>query len=130
MENENTNWELNQEYAKHVVGEAEKMADQETQDIKNFCTKEEYDEIRQNIIQAFLAGANCARMEIEILVKKHNKKTHLNEDTFVQRLKECQENDDTERAHYVADEILFELLTKLGFNKVVDIYEDVDKWYA
>lgn len=37
---------------------------------------------------------------------------------------------DTEAAHINADAILCELLIKLGFQKTVDAWSAVDKWYA
>lgn len=37
---------------------------------------------------------------------------------------------DTERAHYKADEILCELLNSLGYQDVVEVYNDIYKWYA
>lgn len=40
------------------------------------------------------------------------------------------ENDDTATAHIRADEILCELLRKLGYKEVVYEYEKVSKWYS
>lgn len=40
------------------------------------------------------------------------------------------ENDDTEVAHLKADDILCELLRDLGYNTLVDAYDEVAKWYA
>lgn len=40
------------------------------------------------------------------------------------------ESSDTESAHSNADDLLCELLIKLGFKEVVDIYEQVGKWYS
>ena len=37
---------------------------------------------------------------------------------------------DTECAHYKADEILCELLNSLGYQDVVEVYNDIYKWYA
>lgn len=37
---------------------------------------------------------------------------------------------DTEYAHSRADELLCELLEDLGYGKIVELYSDVDKWYA
>lgn len=37
---------------------------------------------------------------------------------------------DTERAHYKADEILCKLLNSLGYKEVVEVYNDIYKWYA
>lgn len=37
---------------------------------------------------------------------------------------------DPEWAHAAADDILCEVLRRLGYNKLIDLYEDVEKWYA
>lgn len=42
---------------------------------------------------------------------------------------ECQ-SDDYESDHSRADELLCELLTKLGATKTVEAWEKVGKWYA
>jgi len=39
-------------------------------------------------------------------------------------------NSDTEIAHGNADIWLCELLEKLGYKEVVDVYDKVEKWYA
>lgn len=38
--------------------------------------------------------------------------------------------DDKEVAHSDADAILMELLRKLGYDDLCDLYEEVPKWYA
>ena len=45
-------------------------------------------------------------------------------------LKEYQENDDTEVAHYHADHVLCQLLQDLGYEDVVSEYDRIGKWYA
>lgn len=47
-----------------------------------------------------------------------------------EKLTEELRNNDTESAHVNADEILLELLLQLGFEDVVDLYNQIDKWYA
>lgn len=37
---------------------------------------------------------------------------------------------DIEMAHSNADDILCELLTKLGFKEVVETFKKIEKWYA
>ncbi len=37
---------------------------------------------------------------------------------------------DPEASHYAADGILCKLLISLGYQDVVDLWKDVDKWYA
>jgi hypothetical protein len=46
------------------------------------------------------------------------------------RLKELQPSDDVEAAHSDADDVLCELLKKLGYADVVAEWEAVPKWYA
>jgi hypothetical protein len=46
------------------------------------------------------------------------------------KLKELQENGDTEMAHPEADNILCDLLQTLGYDDIVSEYMKVDKWYA
>ena len=48
----------------------------------------------------------------------------------ISELKELNSNYDTEVAHIQADAILTELLTDLGLEEVVDVYETISKWYA
>jgi len=49
---------------------------------------------------------------------------------MVERLQAEVDNDDTECAHGNADDILCELLEKLGYKEVVEKYNEVSKWYA
>ena len=51
-------------------------------------------------------------------------------DEVVKRLQAEVENGDTECAHVNADDILCELLEKLGYKEVVEKYNEVSKWYA
>ncbi len=37
---------------------------------------------------------------------------------------------DHEDAHSDADEILCELLISLGFKELIEIYNEIDKWYS
>ena len=37
---------------------------------------------------------------------------------------------DPEEAHYLADEILCEILYELGYDEIVDIFDNIRKWYA
>lgn len=48
----------------------------------------------------------------------------------VSKLKELQGCFDTESNHILADEILCDLLTQLGYNTVVQEFKKIDKWYA
>ena len=48
----------------------------------------------------------------------------------ISELKKLRNSDDVEMAHIRADEILCELLNALGCEDVVDVFEDIDKWYS
>ncbi len=39
-------------------------------------------------------------------------------------------NNDTESAHVNADNIICYFIEKLGYKEIVDLYNEVDKWYA
>ena len=47
-----------------------------------------------------------------------------------EELKILQQPEDTERAHGIADNYLCEALTLLGYKKIAEEYEKIDKWYA
>ncbi len=49
---------------------------------------------------------------------------------YVKLLKVEIENDDIEYAHANADKLLCALLEELGYKDVVDVYVEIDKWYA
>lgn len=49
---------------------------------------------------------------------------------YMNRLKAVQENVDIESAHAEADGVLCDLLTALGYKKLIDEYHEVPKWYA
>lgn len=51
-------------------------------------------------------------------------------DEMVSRLQNEVNNNDKERAHVNADDILCELLERLGYKEVVEKYNEVSKWYA
>lgn len=48
---------------------------------------------------------------------------------YMKRLKEAQQDDDTSSAHAEADNVLCDLLTDLGYTKIVEEYRKVPKWY-
>lgn len=49
---------------------------------------------------------------------------------YMKRLKAAQQNEDIESAHADADNVLCDLLLKLGYTKIVEEYHKVNKWYA
>lgn len=53
----------------------------------------------------------------------------LAEDDAVKALKACRTRD-TEQDHWEADQILCELLTGLGYVRVVKAFRKVKKWYS
>jgi hypothetical protein len=54
----------------------------------------------------------------------------MSEDEAVERLTALLLSGDTECAHAEADDILCELLRSLGYGRVVDAWEKIDKGYA
>jgi hypothetical protein len=56
--------------------------------------------------------------------------TRVNEDFHLQALIGQQNNDDTEIAHENADDILCNFLESLGYDKIVEEYKKIRKWYA
>ena len=49
---------------------------------------------------------------------------------YMERLKAAQDNCDVESAHVDADTVLCDLLDALGYKKIVEEYNKVEKWYA
>ncbi len=56
---------------------------------------------------------------------------HL-DDEFSDRMRAIKEEfgGDFEEAHCLADALLCEVLRKEGYNQLVDLFIDIDKWYA
>lgn len=52
------------------------------------------------------------------------------EKKYVRRLEKEAKSYDTETAHCDADGLLCDLLRDLGYEKVVEAYQKVEKWYA
>ena len=54
------------------------------------------------------------------------------EEEYLEKLKKIQDEyyGDTEAKHICEDDLLCELLEKLGFHKIVSTYNDSNKWYA
>ena len=49
---------------------------------------------------------------------------------FEKSMIECDMNDDTEEAHGDADDILCEALRRMGYRKIVHIFECLKIWYS
>ena len=50
--------------------------------------------------------------------------------TYTNKIKELDKYNDTEEFHIKADDLMCEILKKLGFNEFVDIFNNRDKWYS
>ena len=49
---------------------------------------------------------------------------------FANEMRRIDRDDNTERAHNHADELMCKLLRELGYGEGVDIFEKMDKWYS
>ena len=56
----------------------------------------------------------------------------MKEDYYIRKLNKAFEDTegDTEAAHSLYDDILCELLLELGYNKLVDRFNALERWYA
>lgn len=54
----------------------------------------------------------------------------INLGPYMKKLKAAQQEHDVESAHCDADQVLCDLLKFLGYDKIVEEYEKVPKWYA
>ena len=54
----------------------------------------------------------------------------INIEQYMERMKDVGNNGDLEVAHIDADGILCELLIELGYGELIELYNEVDKWYA
>lgn len=52
------------------------------------------------------------------------------EEKALEKLKRAQAHDDPELAHVLADDVLCELLSNLGYSDVVKEFKKVERWYA
>lgn len=75
---------------------------------------------------------NCnekiAKLEDEMNKIKENRENYI--ENCLKRLKILQNKKDLEEAHLEADEILTDILTRLGHTEIVEAYEQIGKWYA
>ena len=57
---------------------------------------------------------------------------HIAEDPYLEQMMAEVERSrtDEESAHYVADGLLCDLLTELGYERLVKAFNDVRKWYS
>lgn len=54
----------------------------------------------------------------------------LKRQKFIDKLNEVAQSQDYEMAHSVADDILCEALIALGYEDIVDAWDEVGKWYS
>lgn len=76
-------------------------------------------------------GAYKAAMYIKDLPSEKVKPALSDEEynSLCERMTDCV-NLGTEEGHIEADHILVEVLKKMGYKKLVELYLDLDKWYA
>lgn len=72
--------------------------------------------------------------EFEI-AKKTLAKNNINESSikdYTERMRELADNndDDIEMRHVEMDNLMCEILKEMGFNELVDIFNETEKWYA
>jgi hypothetical protein len=49
---------------------------------------------------------------------------------FADKMREASRSADIEANHSIADDLMCELLRSLGYGDGIDIFEEMDKWYA
>jgi hypothetical protein len=54
----------------------------------------------------------------------------MDREKAISELEMCVGNSDYEMAHAAADDVLVDLLTSLGYEDVVAVWDRVGKWYA
>ena len=54
----------------------------------------------------------------------------INKQEYIEKLRKLNELNDTEAEHILADDLLVEILIKLGYQDIVDEYERINKWYS
>ena len=60
---------------------------------------------------------------------KIHKMTEEDIQEYVDRLKECKEYD-AESGHMEADKILIDFISNLGYESIVEAWNEVEKWYS
>ena len=76
-------------------------------------------------IESVYVAIDCIRSYI---LDKRMKKPDFKKQ--YEQMEALQNNWDIEETHGKADDILCEVLRKLGYNRLVELYEKIDKWYA
>ena len=65
-----------------------------------------------------------------LLDERDELRKEIDIEKYMKRMKEAGNNGDIEVAHIDADGILCELLIELGYGKIIELYNEIDKWYA
>ena len=60
---------------------------------------------------------------------KNNKNNNLLK-TYIKKMENAIDNDFFDDGHFQCDCVLCDLLEKLGYGKIVEIYDKQEKWYA
>lgn len=67
------------------------------------------------------------------IAKKTLEKNNINESSikdYTERMRELSNSDDIEGRHYEMDDLMCEILKEMGFDELVDIFNETEKWYA
>lgn len=68
------------------------------------------------------------------IAKKTLAENNINESSikdYTERMRELANNDDDiEARHVEMDDLMCEILKEMGFNELVDIFNETEKWYA
>lgn len=54
----------------------------------------------------------------------------MNPEEFYKKMLDLAENYDIEDGHYSMDELMCEVLKLLGYEKGIEVFESVERWYA
>lgn len=54
----------------------------------------------------------------------------MHPEEFAARMREISKNGDFEVAHVDADDLMCLVLTQLGYEEGVEVFENMEKWYA
>ena len=78
------------------------------------------------------AAVCCGCMPTACKVQPVNKEGNFmtQYEKLCEKLRALQNNSDIEDAHGKADDILCEALRELGYNELVELYGEIEKWYS
>lgn len=97
---------------------------------KIIVTIEDIEELKQGKFWYF----NDGEYATVIGLKRGRRMTELEKEFspkgFANKMRRLSEMGDPEIAHFEGDKLMCELLTKLGYDEGVKIFDDMSKWYA